>query len=386
MSDAVRASSNNHRQHMNNIHKAHKREIDLARGQHDANLSEINKAQDAHSLSVRQKHAMDIAEASQKKEEALQQLKSSVDKAQRLTEAELKQQKAQLELRRTVVEDNFQKNLGGIQERQQAALEDVNLRFRETAQNQNSKSNQIITAANDAHRAQVANEKEVHTSQLHRQRDHFQNVHTAETDKFQSLLDKQQHQGKHQLKTAHLTNEKRLTGMNKEHVAITERVRTEQAKALVDKQAAFEAQYAQQAQKHLASQELLEGLNTQAIQKGEEAALKRINAAKERTDDQFFEFTELRPTLEEKLDSYVLKIKIPEYAKEEVMLTANPKEMVLTSNRRHRAERKDEDGTIRKVDKVESLVSRIPVGSVLDAKKMTKTYEDGTLTFVVKKA
>lgn len=386
MSDPVRASNNNHRQQMNNLQRAQKRELDQARGQHEANLSEINKAQDSHTVSVRQNHALELAEAAQKKEETLQQLKGSVDKAQRLTAAELKQQEAFLDTRRAEVQENFQQNLGGIQERQQAALEDVNHRFRETAQDQTSKGHQVINAATDAHRAQVAMEKEAQSSQLQGQRQHFHGVHTSESNKFQSLLNQQQLQGKHQLKAANLTNETRLTGMNKEHVAVTERVRVDQAKALVDKQAAFEVQYAQQAQKHLASQEHLEGLHQASVQKGEESALKRVNVAKERTADRFFEFTELRPTLTERPGSYVLKIKIPEYAKEEVMLTVNPKEMVLTSNRRHKAERKDEDGTIRKVDKVESLVSRIPVNSVLDARKMTKTFEDGTLTFTVKKA
>ncbi len=386
MSDAVRASGNTQRQVMNNLQRAQKREIDQARSQHEANLSEITKAQEAHAVSVRQNHAMELAEASQKKEEALQQLKGSVDKAQRLTAAELKQQEAFLATRRAEVQENFDKNLAGIQERQQSALEDVNHRFRETAQEQNNKGRQVINAANDAHRAQVSQEKEVQTSQLQRQREQFQGVHTAESGKFQSLLNQQQLQGKHQLKAANLANETRLSGMNKEHVAVTERVRVEQAKALVDKQAAFEVQYAQQAQKHLASQEHLEGLHTKAIQEGEESALKRVNVAKERSGDKFFEFTELRPKLEERPDAYVLKLQVPDYAKEEVMLTANPKELVLSSNRRHKAERRDEDGTLKKVDKIESLVSRIPVNSVLDARKMTKTWEDGVLTFVVNKA
>jgi hypothetical protein len=77
---------------------------------------------------------------------------------------------------------------------------------------------------------------------------------------------------------------------------------------------------------------------------------------------------------------------MPEYAKEVVTASANGKEIVLTSNRRYQDERKDADGTVNKVNKVESTVSRIPVGQVLDPRKMEKNWVEGALVFTIKKA
>ena len=94
----------------------------------------------------------------------------------------------------------------------------------------------------------------------------------------------------------------------------------------------------------------------------------------------------MKPQITEQPDHYVLKMKVPEYAKEEVILSSNQREIVMTFNRRHKEERTDEDGTKLKFDKVESTVSRVPVAHILNPRKITKEWAEGVLTYKIFKA
>ena len=79
-------------------------------------------------------------------------------------------------------------------------------------------------------------------------------------------------------------------------------------------------------------------------------------------------------------------MKVPEHSKTDVQLTINGKEAIVSFNRRFADASKEADGTINKVNKVESFTTRLQTGHFLNAKSMKSSYEDGTMTYVIKKA
>ena len=156
--------------------------------------------------------------------------------------------------------------------------------------------------------------------------------------------------------------------------------------AIQDKEVLFEKKYQGQLGRHLAADKNLEANNAKIIEENKEGLIKRVKVYQDRKDDPFFQFTQLKPVIVDQPDHYIVKVNVPEYAKEEVILSTNSREIVMTFSRRHKEERSDEDGSKLKFDKVESTVSRVPVAQILDPKRITKEWADGVLTYKVFKA
>lgn len=386
MSDPVRVSANNHRNTLNNLHKHNKNEVSKTRQQQELTLEELKKSHEHGMVELREQNARDIDAAAIKKEETLQQMRGTLDKSKQLTDAELKRQQVHLQARRTSVEQHFAENMDRVQNQHQESMDDQNYRFTTDLKERDVKQGQQTRTMVELNRAEHAKESDLWKNKIQSQRDQFSARYNTEGVKYQHHLNQQEMKGKKQVMTEHQKHETRLATMTDQHVKQEKELTEKQQAGLVTKEQMFEKKYSTQMQQHLSSEQHLESLHKDIVKKSEDSLLSRVSAAKERSNDPFFKFTELKPIVKEEPQQYVIKVQVPEYAKEEVLLSANPKELVLTHNRRFKDERHEEGGITKKVDKVESLVNRIPVNQVLDSRKITKTWDDGTLTFTVKKA
>jgi HSP20 family molecular chaperone IbpA len=104
-----------------------------------------------------------------------------------------------------------------------------------------------------------------------------------------------------------------------------------------------------------------------------------------RSDDPFYRFTELKPTLKEFEDRVEIKVEVPEHSKSDVQLTLHGKEAILSLNRRYDDTRKDGFIT-NKLHKVESFTTRLGTSHFLDPKSVKANYQDGVMTYIVKRA
>jgi HSP20 family molecular chaperone IbpA len=84
-------------------------------------------------------------------------------------------------------------------------------------------------------------------------------------------------------------------------------------------------------------------------------------------------------------DHYLVEVEVPSYAKNDLRLTTNNKEVVLTLNRRYQ-DQLENNGRTSKINKIETLSSRMPTNHFLNAKKITSTYADGVMTYKIAKA
>lgn len=111
----------------------------------------------------------------------------------------------------------------------------------------------------------------------------------------------------------------------------------------------------------------------------------KIEAVKQKEDDIFFEFTELNSKVKDQGDHYLVEVELPEYARKDLILTTNNKEIILNLNRRYQ-DQIDKDGIKHRVNKVETLNSRIPTEHHLNPKKISSSYSDGIISYKIYKA
>lgn len=386
MSDAIRDLSSAQRSTMNSLQRKNKAEVEHIKRSHALNVNEIKKAQDNDLHVLRESHQLDVAQEVQKKEETLQALRKSQEETQRLTETETKRQLAHANMKREDIRQKSEAEIAKINMLQNESTEDLTLRNNETLRDIHQTNRDQLHDVDSRHRITMNAESDQWRTRIEEQRNKFQGTYTTEGQKYDRLVTDQKKKNETQSLNVHREHEAKMSQMNTQQVKHEEKVKTVHQKSLNDKEVFFEKKYQTQLAQHAQSNKILDDINKKVVDAKKDELNKRVEVEKNRSTDPFFSFTEMRPKLEEKPDSYILRVEVPEYAKEEVTLTANGKELVLTSNRRYQDERKDEDGTLKKVNKVESMVSRIPVGQVLDPRKMEKNWVEGALVFTIKKA
>lgn len=126
--------------------------------------------------------------------------------------------------------------------------------------------------------------------------------------------------------------------------------------------------------------------NNKVVEDLKASLTKEITKTATRNSDPFYQFDSLRPKLSQYEDRVEVQVEIPEHSKEDVQLTIHGKEAIVNFNRRYNDASKTPEGTIHKINKVETFTSRVPTSHILDPKSVKSTYENGVMTYVIKKA
>ncbi len=113
---------------------------------------------------------------------------------------------------------------------------------------------------------------------------------------------------------------------------------------------------------------------------------KEVEFKNNRAEDKFFEFVELKPIIEQTETGIKIKVKIPDHSKQDLQLNLNGKEAVVNFNRRYIDNKKDDFGNVSRISKIETLSSRLQTGIHLDPKSVKASYQDGVMTYEIKKA
>lgn len=109
------------------------------------------------------------------------------------------------------------------------------------------------------------------------------------------------------------------------------------------------------------------------------------NQTLSKSQDDFYNVTELKPTILEYPKSYQVQIEVPEHEQELVNLTAQQRDLHISLTRNYRDETTSEDGDINKTRRSEVLTKRLDVDQIMDSKKITRSYNEGVLTFNIAK-
>lgn len=120
-------------------------------------------------------------------------------------------------------------------------------------------------------------------------------------------------------------------------------------------------------------------------------SIRKSNADKksnytDRMGDPFYNSTILQPKLEDKIGEYIIKLEIPDYERDSVILHGDNRQIRLTFSRRMTDNLKNPDGSVNKTSRSEVYTKVLQVPEIIDPSTITQNYTDGTLQFKIKKA
>lgn len=158
-----------------------------------------------------------------------------------------------------------------------------------------------------------------------------------------------------------------------------------QKNLLEQRKSAFKLKYDQMVK---SQEDLLNGISKrnineiEGLKKSYEAEKKQLN---DKSVDKFYRVLTLNPILKENPDSYEVSIKVPQHERDMVNLTGDTRSILVTQTRRFSDKTIDENGDTNSTSKSEVFSKRFTVPDIIDAKKLNKKYENGTLTYFLPK-
>lgn len=386
MSNSIRDMENLHSRQLQTAERRHKRDLRNIDNSYQDLKADLKKTQGQELVDIQQEHLRTIENEQAKKEKVLAEMRGHLDQTSRMTEKELSSLKKNVEAEKGKIATN----LATDRERQitmhQLYLEDENDRFNTAIRDVNSEGNSRLSDMKLRMNEEIQEMDGRHQNKLRDKQDEFVKSYRSTEAQNERIKTNQEEQFKRDRLKANLTQQRELTKLTDEHTHHLSNENENFRKAYRNQDLFFEKRYEEQLKGHEETFQKLKAKNDTLLNSLKENLSSSIALVSQKNGDPFYKFETLSPKLKHFDDHVEISVEVPEYSKKDVQISFNGKEAILTMNRRYQDAARTENGTINKVSKVESFSTRIPTESVLNAKSVKSSYEDGVLTFSVKKA
>ena len=385
MSGVIRDLENLNSRQLDTLRRKNERELKFIKESHDTVKVDQKKTQQNELIDLQHQSHNALSQEETKKQKILESMKSHVNVTKEMTDKQLKE----IEVKTVDDKNKLAERLSIGRERlindNELYLDDINHRF-------NSQGRKVVMDGQDKISEADQNNKETFTQKqhefqnrvAHQTKHHTEKIRTDDA-RYQKLKTEQDKSFKHERKDTNLRQHAELSKLTNTHES-NKRVRDTEFKRDINTQQHFhEKRFTTVKNDHEGNFKNLSELNQKIINKSKAELASELTLLAERQDDPFFQFTELRPKIKENADSIEVSVEVPDHSKKDVMLTLNNKEIIMTFNRRFVDVHKDETGEQR-INKVESLSNRMLTQHHLDAKSVKSNWEDGVMTYTIKKA
>lgn len=108
-------------------------------------------------------------------------------------------------------------------------------------------------------------------------------------------------------------------------------------------------------------------------------------ALNNRSDDPFYNTSLLHPEVEDKIDHYLIRIKVPEYEERNVILSGHNRQVKITHGRTAESKVALPDGSTNKSSRNETFLKEFNLPDLINSADISRKYQDGILSFKIAK-
>lgn len=375
----------NNRQ-LETIKRKNARETKAIEVAHDKYKDEIKKTNADEVVEIKNAHLHQVNAEAERKEKILTEMRNHLDQTKQLTDKELKTLKENLFKDKVALQQKNNDDRARINSEHELYLEELNHRFNESSRDIASEGNKRIQDTKDLMHEQGREQTRFYQDKLNKQTEDFTTRFKTTEAKNQRLKDDQDNNFKKERMATNVRQQHEMAKMTQTHNDHIEVRDNNYRKGLKDQDLFFEKKYEGQLARHNAEFKTLDEKNKKIVEGMKESLTKEITTYASKNQDPFFKFEALKPQMRQTDDGVEITVAVPDHSKEDVHLTINGKEAVVSFNRRYSDANKTDDGTINKVNKVETFSTRLQTGHFLNARSVKASYENGMMTYVIKKA
>lgn len=386
MSGAIRDIEKLNQRQIESAKRRNERELRTLETAHQKYKSEVKKANDSDIIEIQDQHHRQLNVEAEKKEKVLAEMRDHLQKSTEMTDKELKSLKQNAEKERVDTQKKLSVDRDRISGEHELYLDDLNERYNASSRKVNFEGKQRIESM-EQEMAQNYSDKEAYNSRkLNEQRGQNAALLKQDSDQYKKIKDDQDKQFKNERVNTNNRQQIEMGKLTETHVHELEKRDDNYRKGLKEQDKFFEEKFKDTLTRHNGHFKELDEQHAKVIESMKSNLTKEISQAASRNDDPFYKFDALKPKMTKFEDRIEIQVQIPEHSKQDVNLTTNNKEAVISFNRRYVDANRTPEGIINKLNKVESFTTRMNTDMVLDPKSVKSSYENGTMTYVIKKA
>lgn len=386
MSNAIRDTEKLNQRQIETAKRRNEREIKTINTNHENYKADLQKTHAQEIVDIQNEHHMHMSNEADRKEKVLADMRNHLQQTKDLTEKELKSLATLSDKEKNAIREKFSQDRQRINAENELYLEDMNDRFNQSSRKISYDGKNRMEDMKHSMNEQFLETKKFHESKLQNATEEFTTRFRTDGRKYEDLKYQQDTSFKKERLSTNLRQQNEMKKMTEVHTNHLEQKDQNYRKGLKDQDLFFEKKYAGQFSTHNEQYKRLEDKNKKLVEDLKTSLTKEITKTSDRNNDPFFKFETLKPKLKSFEDRVEISVEIPEHSKQDVQLTFNGKEAIISFNRRFADASKEVDGTINKINKVETFTSRLQTGTFLNAKTMKSSYENGVMTYVVQKA
>lgn len=370
---------------MENVRRRSDNDIARLQESHKKYKNELIESQKDEIIDIKTNHQEQIAKENLRKEHVLSDIKNHLKKTQDLTEKELRNLSSSSATKKSEHNKKLANERKIASEENKRYIDTLHDKTRATAKEINKESRQQLDQLQASFDDEISRKESLHQEKLKKMSEEFtlryngnEKNNSQETQNQKKQYEKEifEINQKHQKEIAHLNQNLQLQLEELDKGFKLDRK---------DQDLHFEKQYSDKLTNQNALFNKLEANNKKFIQDLKKSLTSELKLAEDRASDPFYKFDALTPELKHFDDHVEIKLKVPEYSKQDLQITLNDKVAILTYNRRYSDASKDSIGTINKISKVESFTTRLQTEYHLDPKSVQSKYENGFMLYTIKR-
>ena len=378
------------------LERLNSRQLETLKNRQTREVKNLEKAHQNYKAELKNAHAEEITDLNasnlqhvsleaEKKEKVLGEMRSHLKTTQDLTEKQLKalkesaiKERAETQAKLTIERDRVSNDA-------QLYMDELNSKIQAEARKLNVDGQQRVNEINQKNNRTFSDTVAFHQDKLNHQKNEFTARFQKEELEQKRIKDETDTRYKKERLATNQRQQSEMAKMTDNHNTVMEQRDTQYRTGLKDQDLFFEKKFAVNLEGHNKNLKSLDETHGKIVHKMKTDLTKDVTKIVERADDPFYQFTELRPILQKFEDRVEVQVKVPEYAKSDISLATNNKEVILNFNRRY-TDSKISENVKNKVNKVETFTSRIDTGEFLNARSVTSNYKNGVMTYIIKKA
>ena len=386
MSSAIRDVEKLNQRQIETSKRRNERELKTMQSAHDNMKADLKTTQDLEIVDIQNQHHDHLDKVAQKKEKVLEEMRNHLQQTKAFTEKELKDLKNNSDKDKVDTQKKLSADRERINGEHELYLEELNDRYNHSAQKVGHEGKRRIEDRKLQMNEEYNDLEKFNQEKVQTQTNEFTTRFRTDGNNYKKMKEDQDSQFKKERMSTNIRQQNEMTKMVTNHTDHLEKRDTEYRKGLKDQDLFFEKKFEKQLGGHTESFKQLEDKNKKVIDDLKTSLTKEITKTANRNDDPFFKFETLKPRLKTFEDRIEIEVEVPEHSKQDIQLTINGKEAVVLFNRRFADASKETDGTINKINKVETFTTRLQTGHFLNAKSMKSSYDNGVMRYVVSKA
>ena len=386
MSNAIRDIERLNQRQIETAKRRNERELKTMENAHQDYRADVKKTHEQEIVDIQHHNHAQINKEAEKKEKILEEMRTHLQQTKNLTEKELKSLSDMTGQKKVDLQRKHSTDRERLNAENELYLEELNYRYNTSSKKVSEDGKKRIDEVKNNMSEQYSETENFYQDKIRKQTNEFTTRFNHQNREQQRLKDTQDNQFKKERLVTNLNQQRQMNQMTETHQNHLEVRDNDYRKGLKEQEAFFEKKYTNQLERHNGEFKTLEEKNQKLVENLKASLSQELTTRASKNEDPFYKFQTLKPTLKEFEDRVEVRVAIPDHSKEDVQLSINGKEAIVSFNRRYTDATKLEDGTINKINKVESFTTRLPTGHVLNAKSVKSSYADGAMTYVIKKA